>query len=115
MVNDVARIRLTGHMQMASTFIGDVLYFTAMMKTTPVVASVAQSLAMPLAILGDFFLHGSVNGLAVLGCIVVLASFGVLGLDSRKEAKDGKAGRNEMGSASDLIDEDMEMSSRSTF
>ena len=113
MVNDVARIRLTGHMQMASTFIGDVLYFTAMMKTTPVVASVAQSLAMPMAIFGDFFLHGTVSGLAVLGCIIVLASFGVLGLDSRKEAKDSKAGGNRLGSAGNLVDGDVEMNSRS--
>ncbi|EKM53658.1 uncharacterized protein PHACADRAFT_198080 [Phanerochaete carnosa HHB-10118-sp] len=72
---------------MLVTVIGDMLYFMAMMKTTPVVASVGQSLIMPFAIAGDFFLHGSASILAILGCVVVLASFGVLGLDSRKEVQ----------------------------
>lgn len=97
---------------MAVTFVGDVLYFGAMLKTTPVVASVGQSLTMPLAILGDFFLHKSVSVLAILGCVVVLASFGVLGLDARKEAKDTNGLGNSSGSTDGLAEEDMEMSSR---
>lgn len=75
---------------MATTVVADVLWFVAMMKTTPVVASVGQSLTMPFALIGDFFLHGTVSILAILGCAVVLASFGVLGLDSRKEVEQGK-------------------------
>ena len=76
--------------QVATTVVADVLWVVAMMKTTPVVASVGQSLTMPLAIVGDFVLHGAASVLAILGCVVVLASFGVLGLDTRKEAEHAK-------------------------
>ena len=56
--------------------------------------SVGQSLTMPLAVLGDFLLHGSASVLAILGCVIVLASFGVLGYeDVRGQAKqDADAG-----------------------
>lgn len=73
---------------MGVTFCGDILYLTAVMKTTPLVAGVGQSLTMPLAVIGDFLLHGTASFLAILGCVVVLVSFGVLGMeDLGKEAK----------------------------
>lgn len=73
---------------MGVTSSGDLLYLIAMMKTTPLIASVGQSLTMPLAVIGDFILHGTVSFIAILGCIVVLVSFVVLGLeDSKNEAK----------------------------
>ncbi|KIP09015.1 hypothetical protein PHLGIDRAFT_58180, partial [Phlebiopsis gigantea 11061_1 CR5-6] len=67
------------------TVTGDLMYLIAMMKTTPLVVSVGQSLTMPLAVLGDFFLHGTASLLAILGCVIVLLSFGVLGLESPTE------------------------------
>ncbi|GJE94722.1 DMT family transporter [Phanerochaete sordida] len=94
----------------ATTVVADVLWVVAMMKTTPVVASVGQSLTMPLAIVGDFVLHGAVSVLAILGCVVVLASFGVLGLDTRKEAEHEK-GRGLPQQSTD--EETMEMGDRS--
>ena len=94
---------------MATTVVADVLWFVAMMKTTPVVASVGQSLTMPFAIIGDFFLHGTISVLAILGCVVVLASFGVLGLDSRKEVEQGKGSK----ATGLVVDDAIEMGERS--
>ena len=69
------------------TVTGDLMYLIAMMKTTPLVVSVGQSLTMPLAVLGDFVLHGTASFLAILGCVIVLLSFGMLGLESPAEGK----------------------------
>lgn len=58
-----------------------------MLKTTPLVVTIGLSLTIPLAVLGDLFLGRSATAIGLLGAVLVLISFGVVGLeDAQQEA-----------------------------
>lgn len=80
---------------MAITLSSDYLYVLAMLKTTPLVVTVGLSLTMPLAVIGDFFLHKPVALQVIFGAAVVLLSFVAVGLDDARneEETDLIAGR----------------------
>ncbi|KAJ6604764.1 hypothetical protein DFH09DRAFT_1123753 [Mycena vulgaris] len=69
---------------MGITVSSDYLYVLAMLKTTPLVVTVGLSLTIPLAVLGDFILGRFTRGQVILGAILVLISFVVVGLDNEK-------------------------------
>ncbi|KAJ7110100.1 hypothetical protein C8R44DRAFT_801373 [Mycena epipterygia] len=69
---------------MGITLSSDYLYVLAMLKTTPLVVTVGLSLTIPLAVLGDFILGRFTRGQVILGAILVLISFVVVGLDNEK-------------------------------
>ncbi|KAJ7706063.1 hypothetical protein B0H17DRAFT_608998 [Mycena rosella] len=71
-------------LQMGITLSSDYLYVLAMLKTTPLVATVGLSLTIPLAVLGDFMLGKFTRGQVILGAILVLVSFVVVGLENEK-------------------------------
>ncbi|KAG5654798.1 hypothetical protein H0H81_003806 [Sphagnurus paluster] len=52
-----------------------------MLKTTPLVVTIGLSLTIPLAVLGDSLLGRSTRGLVLVGALLVIASFLVVGLD----------------------------------
>ena len=68
-------------MQMAITLSSDYIYVIAMLKTTPLVVTVGLSLTMPLAVVGDFVLGRPAKVQVVIGALVVVSSFLVLGLE----------------------------------
>lgn len=72
---------------MAITVVSDMAYLIAMLKSSPLVATVGLSLTIPLAILGDA-LRGSHSGgaQAYTGSSIVLASFVAIGLADRATA-----------------------------
>ncbi|KZT75168.1 hypothetical protein DAEQUDRAFT_720388 [Daedalea quercina L-15889] len=73
---------------MAITLSSDFIYVLAMLKTTPLVVTVGLSLTMPLAVLGDFFLSKPAKVQVVIGAVVVLCSFILVGLeDSRNDSE----------------------------
>lgn len=94
---------------MAVTFMGDVLYFLALMKTSPLVVTVGSSLTLPLAAIGDFILHKSTTVLTMVGCVVVLVSFGALGVDASKQKLDVLSDTQLAESDERLEEEYMEM------
>ena len=99
-------------LQAASNFLGDVLFFLAMMKTSPLVVAVGTSLTLPLAVIGDFLIHQSASALALVGCVIVLASFGVLGLASSKDERNmpvRKTIQEDSGSTHGTEDEEFEL------
>lgn len=73
---------------MAITVISDMAYLIAMLKSSPLVATVGLSLTIPLAIAGDT-LRGSHSGgsQAYLGSAIVLSSFVAIGLADRALAR----------------------------
>lgn len=73
---------------MAITVISDFAYLLAMLKSSPLVATVGLSLTIPLAIIGDTLLGSHSGGTqAYIGSAVVLSSFVVIGLVDRTLAK----------------------------
>lgn len=82
------RLMWTGvAVNMAITVVSDFAYLLAMLKSSPLVATVGLSLTIPLAILIDFLLGSHSGGVqAYLGSIVVLSSFALIGLADRKVA-----------------------------
>jgi len=66
---------------MVITLTSDYLYVLAMLKTTPLVVTIGLSLTIPLAVLGDSLLGRSTRGLVLVGALLVIASFLVVGLD----------------------------------
>lgn len=66
---------------MLITWSSDYLYVLAMLKTTPLVVTVGLSLTIPLAVIGDFFLNKPTKVQVIIGAVLVLASFVVVGLD----------------------------------
>jgi len=71
---------------MAITLSSDFIYVLAMLKTTPLVVTVGLSLTMPLAVVGDFFLAKPAKAQVIVGAVVVLCSFVLVGLeDSRND------------------------------
>ncbi|KAL9716136.1 hypothetical protein Ac2012v2_000581 [Leucoagaricus gongylophorus] len=67
-------------------FLGDYLLFVALLKTTPLLATIGIGLTIPLAVLGDFFLNSLVGGQVALGALLVLMSFCFIALDSSKSS-----------------------------
>ncbi|KAI5987979.1 hypothetical protein F5J12DRAFT_970681 [Pisolithus orientalis] len=67
------------------TLSSDYIYVIAMLKTTPLVATVGLSLTIPLAITGDFFLGKPAAAQVVIGALFVLFGFIVVGVDNAKE------------------------------
>ena len=83
---------------MAITLSSDYIYVIAMLKTTPLVVTVGLSLTMPLAVVGDFFLGRPAKPQVVLGAVIVISSFFVLGLaDSRHADEDMLASATRSG------------------
>ncbi len=79
---------------MSITLSSDYIYVLAMLKTTPLVVTVGLSLTMPLAVVGDFFLHKPVKFQVILGACIVLLSFVAVGIeDSRKGETDLISGK----------------------
>ena len=70
------------------TWSSDYLYVIAMLKTTPLLVTIGLSLTIPLAIIGDLFLKHPPAPLALLGAILVLSAFVLIGVaDSRKRTE----------------------------
>jgi solute carrier family 35 protein F5 len=73
---------------MVITLSSDYLYVLSMLKTTPLVVTVGLSLTIPLAVIGDFFLSKPTRGQVILGAILVLISFIVVGVDDTNTRKE---------------------------
>jgi solute carrier family 35 protein F5 len=66
------------------TLSSDFIYVIAMLKTSPLVATVGLSLTIPVAVAGDFLLGRTVKLLSLFGALLVLGSFIVVGLEDSK-------------------------------
>ncbi|KAH7911930.1 hypothetical protein BJ138DRAFT_1172225 [Hygrophoropsis aurantiaca] len=71
-------------LNMVITLSSDFLYVLAMLRTTPLVVTVGLSLTIPLAVIGDFLLGKSAATMVVLGALLVLAAFIIIGLEDSK-------------------------------
>jgi solute carrier family 35, member F5 len=69
---------------MAISISTDYLCIFAMLKTTPLVFTVGISLTIPFAVVVDFLRKTPVHGTVVVGAIMVVASFVIIGLNNRK-------------------------------
>ncbi|EJD03892.1 uncharacterized protein FOMMEDRAFT_121223 [Fomitiporia mediterranea MF3/22] len=99
-------------LNMFITLSSDYLYVLAMLKTTPLLVTVGLSLTIPLAIIGDFFLKKPSAPLAVLGALLVLGAFVLIGVANAKDTaqqKEGSDGSFEVEEVEPII----ESSSRS--
>ncbi len=66
---------------MCITFVSDFVYLLAMLKSSPLIATVGLSLTIPLAVIGDIAKGSHSGGFqAVLGSAMVLLSFVAIGL-----------------------------------
>lgn len=65
------------------TWLSDYLYVFAMLKTTPLVATVGLSLTIPAAVLGDALLGVPVYLQVLIGATFVLVGFITIGADSK--------------------------------
>lgn len=77
--------------QMAITLSSDYIYVLAMLKTTPLVVTIGLSLTMPLAVVGDVLLGNAVHLQVVVGALLLLASFVVVGVEDSKEPPPARA------------------------
>jgi solute carrier family 35 protein F5 len=76
------------------TLSSDYLYVLAMLKTTPLLVTVGLSLTIPLAVLVDWLFLGQAAALqVVLGGLLVLVSFVVLGVADAKAEHEERARR----------------------
>jgi len=71
---------------MCITLSSDYIYVIAMLKTTPLVVTIGLSLTIPFAILGDQFLNIPTRGQAIVGALLVLGSFALVGWEDRDPA-----------------------------
>jgi solute carrier family 35 protein F5 len=69
---------------MAITWSSDYIYVLAMLKTTPLVVTIGISLTIPLAVVGDFFLSKPTQTQVLVGALLVIMSFVVVGVDDAK-------------------------------
>lgn len=84
---------------MIITLLSDYIYVIAMLKTTPLVATIGLSLTIPLAVIGDYFLSKPAAFQVLLGAVLVTAGFIVVGVeDSNLRERDDLL-------AQDLVDE----------
>ncbi|TFK57159.1 vacuolar membrane protein [Heliocybe sulcata] len=77
---------------MAITWSSDYIYVLAMLKTTPLVVTVGLSLTIPLAVIGDFFLNKPSKGQVIVGAVLVIASFVVVGFVDESESHTEQVG-----------------------
>jgi len=76
-------------LNMFVTFSSDYLYVKAMLKTTPLVATIGLSLTIPLAVVGDTFLGKPSPALVLFGAFLVSVAFFMVGLsDGNTTSKD---------------------------
>lgn len=75
---------------MVITLSSDYLYVLAMLKTAPLIVTVGLSLTIPLAVLGDFVLGRPSAVPVVLGALLVLASFVVMGVSDARAREEGE-------------------------
>ena len=73
------------------TLSSDFIYVLAMLKTTPLLVTIGLSLTIPLAIVGDYFLKIPTAPKAIIGAILVIGSFILVGVESRKDSEQGTA------------------------
>ena len=66
------------------TLSSDYIYVLAMLKTTPLVVTIGLSLTIPLAIIGDFFLKIPTATQAILGALLVVGAFVVVGVENSR-------------------------------
>jgi hypothetical protein len=61
-----------------------------MLKTTPLVVTIGLSLTIPFAVLGDLSRGKMTGGTpAIIGAVLVLASFGFMGIEGARDAGNG--------------------------
>ena len=87
---------------MAINVLADYLCTFAMLKTTPLVFSVGLSMTIPFAVVAEFWRKTAVHAAVIVGAIVVLASFVVIGLDNSRKRPDEKKNEIEMVTTRDL-------------
>jgi solute carrier family 35 protein F5 len=87
---------------MAITVLNDYLCIFAMLRTTPLVFSVGISLTIPFAVVVEFWRKTAVHAAVIVGAIVVLASFVVIGLDNSRKRPDVNKNEIEMVVTRDL-------------
>ncbi|EPQ60703.1 hypothetical protein GLOTRDRAFT_109100 [Gloeophyllum trabeum ATCC 11539] len=75
---------------MAITWSSDYIYVLAMLKTTPLVVTVGLSLTIPLAVIGDFFLNKPTKGQVIIGALLVIVSFVMIGFVDEAESHPGE-------------------------
>lgn len=69
--------------------LSDYLWAKAVLYTTPTVATVGLSITIPMALLTDFWLHGTIPSLfAVIGSLLVIVGFCVINYASEGEASE---------------------------
>lgn len=74
------------------TFVSDYLWVWAMLLTSPLIVTVGISMSIPLALAGDHVLyHYTGSWLFLLGALLVFASFIVVNLEHRDEAREQAA------------------------
>ena len=73
-------------LQMFITLSSDYIYVLAMLKTTPLLVTIGLSLTIPLAIVGDYFLKIPTAPKAIVGAILVIGSFILVGVESQKDS-----------------------------
>ncbi|TIA87192.1 hypothetical protein E3P99_03328 [Wallemia hederae] len=97
-VPDNSTVLIILGLNMLITFSSDYLYLQAMLKTTPLVATIGISLCLPFSILSDWWmgqLHLTAYGL--LGSVFVLGSFIVLGYEEDEvETEPGLIGESDV-------------------
>lgn len=74
--------------QIAITLSSDFIYVLAMLKTTPLVVTIGLSLTIPLAVIGDLILSKPAKAQIVLGAVVVLCSFILVGMEDARNDKE---------------------------
>jgi len=69
---------------MVVLLLGDYLFFIAVLKTTPLLATIGIGLTIPLAVLGDFFLSSVFVNQVALGAVLVLIGFCLIALENSR-------------------------------
>ena len=93
------------------TLSSDFIYVIAMLKTTPLVVTVGLSLTIPVAVAGDFLLGRTVKLLSLLGALLVLGSFIVVGLEDSKNEENEEALVEEVAAGEDQAGIQLRLSS----
>jgi drug/metabolite transporter (DMT)-like permease len=93
------------------TFTSDILYVIGMLKTGPVTATLALSLAIPLAVLGDIFKASEFGGLQTfIGAMLVVVSFCVVGWADRlarlREFSESSQAQSSASGGDPVLDDD---------
>lgn len=73
---------------MVITLSSDYLYVLSMLKTTPLVVTVGLSLTIPLAVIGDIILSKPTRAQVILGAVLVLISFIIVGAENTNTGQD---------------------------